>query len=149
MKIGSFRDDGDRIFVNNSLELKHFDNWASRMTFQIATDAGIPSPNNYVVGMARKQEGDLPVPVAAVELKPGADYFFTPSETVFVRATNLEPGLIHTFHNANDENVAKVVFRGTHTQAVVTELSNGTFTVTYRCTVQHCELISLIVGKPT
>jgi hypothetical protein len=131
-KTGSIRNDGDQMLVSSSLELHRIDGRASQGTFQILTEIQIPYPNSWIVGVARKHEWDEPRPVAVVELKPGVDYTFTPGKAVFVRAMDLEPGSLHTFHNTSDENVAKVMFRGALCQALVTEHSDGKFTVTYR-----------------
>lgn len=132
-KIGTYNNDGSILHVNDSLELHALDGLkvgAADSTFMISAVTGIDSPNTYVVGVGRKQDKGDVAPVAVVELKANVTYKFTPKTAVFVKATNLAPGVVNNFAAAKDD--AKVEFRGLNSHAIVTEQNNGKFTITYK-----------------
>jgi len=130
--IGSFRNDGSSLYVsenNDAIGIKDTGSSTSNNgTFTISTDARIPSPSTYVVGLARKSERDGISPVAVVECKPGADFVFTPSPAIYIARGNQGDGVILS----SIGTYGRVEFRGNSKEAIVSETANGTFSVVYK-----------------
>jgi len=136
VNVGTIRDNSSIMIVDKSFGIKELNSSFTKNQFQILTETGIPTPNHYVVGLARQQVGaDSPAPVAVVELKPNVDYTFEPKAGVLIKAENVaEAGAIFdapTDAEITAKKVAKVNFAAPYTKATVTEKSDGTFEVEY------------------
>ena len=129
--------------VGTDLSLREYASGAARGTFQMTADASHPAPNNRVVGLARIHEGAVagPVPVAAVELKPGVTYTFSPNLALWVRGANSGVGqgegvgegeVAAAAPAPGARDAALVLFEGAFNAAVVRERNNGTLSVEYR-----------------
>lgn len=130
VKPGYITNNGTQLFVNNSGVLSPIGNKAGNGAFQIIMDSSLATPNRSVVGLARLEEDGIAAPVAAVELKPGAQYTFTPDASVYVTGERAAEGRVVDFPSTDDK-FAKVEFRGSQTQAIVTEQADGDFVIQY------------------
>jgi hypothetical protein len=134
--LGSVINDGTMVLVSSpDRELRTVDDRAGDGTFQIAIHAGLPTPNPWVVGLARsRQHEDSRAPVAAVELKPRVIYTFTPSAAVYVKGASQHAGNVQPAPSAGARDAARVEIKAPYTKAVVRELNDGSFTVRYGLT---------------
>jgi hypothetical protein len=134
--VGTIRDNSSVILVDKSFGITELNRTFAKSKFQILSENGLPTPNHYVVGLARQQEGEeSAAPVAVVELKPNVDYTFTPKQGVYVKAQSVvDAGVVHDAPVQADidgNKVAKVLFAAPYTTATVTEKADGTFDVEY------------------
>lgn len=131
--LGSIFNNGSQFVVPTDLSIHEYASRATKGTFQITADASHPTPNNRVVGLARTYDGaDGPVPVAAVELKPGVTYTVSPSLAVWVLGGESNEGDVQEAPVPGARDAALVEFSGESNTAVVQERNNGTFDVRYR-----------------
>ncbi|KAE8452724.1 hypothetical protein EG329_013983 [Mollisiaceae sp. DMI_Dod_QoI] len=123
-----------QLAVGTDLSLREYASAAARGSFQVTADASHPTPNNRVVGLARTHDSDGrdPVPVAAIELKPGVTYTLSPSLAVWVLGGVSSVGDIQDAPIPGARDAALVEFSGAFNTAIVRERNNGTFQVEYR-----------------
>ncbi|KAK0712723.1 hypothetical protein B0T26DRAFT_677149 [Lasiosphaeria miniovina] len=133
--LGDELNQGTRFLVEDRRDMSG-SNMAStpRDTFTMATVTGFPSPNRFVVGVARKDmlspDGRVS-PVAAVELVSGLAALITPSHKIIVSALSEpreRPGWVHRGPFARN-TYASVDFAGMQSRADVVEANNGSFKV--------------------
>ncbi|OAA57621.1 hypothetical protein SPI_07280 [Niveomyces insectorum RCEF 264] len=131
VKPGYLTNNGTQLYVSDTDELSEMGQRATNGTFQVIQDSGLPTPNRSVVGVARQEEDGTPAPTAAVELKPGVQYVFTPKPAVYVMAGSVAEGRVIDVPANTATNFAKVEFRGNQREATVVEQSDGKFVVQY------------------
>lgn len=128
IKIGIASNNGDRMIVkvnDEALEISPWDKTSTNGSFGIITDQKIDHPNQWVIGLARKQENnDTPNPVAAVELINSSLFTFKPNQTIYVARGLTESGRI--LKDIPDK-VAKIEFSGASKEATIGEDNKGTF----------------------
>jgi len=124
---------GSQLTVGTDLSIREYASAATKGTFQITADASHPTPNNRVVGLARTHDGAIggPVPVAALELKPGVTYTLVPSLAVWVRGGESSVGDIQEAPVKGARDAALVEFSGAFNTAIVREKNDGTFQMEY------------------
>lgn len=111
---------------------------APQRTFTVYCDAGIPFPNSYVAGLARKV-GDrddtlTETATAALPAISGETYNIQPNATLYIVQGNDNKGFIVTT-TATDDNSTRVEFGAGRTSAIVTNTTNtngkSVFSVAY------------------
>lgn len=126
--IGNISNNGSRVIVqvkDEALEISPVDKKSTNGSFGMYTDQNIDHPNQWVIGLARKQENnDTPNPVAAVELINSSLFTFKPKQAIYVARGLTESGRIL---KDTPNNVAKIEFSGASKEATIGEDNKGTF----------------------
>ena len=100
VQVGGLMNDGTELVVTpsgNDIELQRSTSRQSpNGTFTIYSQNGIPSPNYYVTGVARKVNNEV-MPVAAISLIPNQQFVINPNLTMYVaRSKDDDDAIVNT-----------------------------------------------------